>query len=76
MAGARAQHAFLQGYFGGKDMTLFHLQRMDPSDGSETLADIAHKLDVSVEDLRHWNKLTGNRITPGHKLITSRPNAA
>ena len=42
MSGARPQHAFLQGYFGGKDMTLFHLQRMDGSDGSETLADIAH----------------------------------
>jgi sulfite reductase (NADPH) flavoprotein alpha-component len=42
MSGARQQHAFLQGYFGGKDMTLFQLQRMDGSDGSETLADIAH----------------------------------
>jgi len=26
--------------FGGRDMTLFHLKRMDSSDGTETLDDI------------------------------------
>lgn len=41
MAHARWKHQFLRKIFGGKDMTLFHLQRMDTSDGSETLADIA-----------------------------------
>jgi sulfite reductase (NADPH) flavoprotein alpha-component len=40
MSGARWQHAFLKGLFGGKDMTLFHLQRMHGSDGLETLADV------------------------------------
>lgn len=40
MTDARAEHLFLRGLFGGKDMTLFHLQRMDCSDGSETLDDI------------------------------------
>ena len=40
MSGARWQHSFLKGLFGGKDMTLFHLKRLDASDGSETLDDI------------------------------------
>jgi sulfite reductase (NADPH) flavoprotein alpha-component len=40
MADARSQHRFLQGFFGGKDMTLFHLKRLDHSDGSETLEDL------------------------------------
>lgn len=39
MSHARPQHAYLKQFFGGKDMTLFHLKRMDSSDGSETLAD-------------------------------------
>jgi sulfite reductase (NADPH) flavoprotein alpha-component len=43
MSGARWQHKFLHGLFGGKDMTLFHLKRLDSSDGSETHDDI--KLD-------------------------------
>jgi cation transport regulator ChaC len=42
MSGARWQHSFLQGLFGGKDMTLFHLRRLDGSDGSETQDDIRH----------------------------------
>jgi hypothetical protein len=41
MSRARWQHSFLQGIFGGKDMTLFHLKRLDDSDGSETLEDVA-----------------------------------
>jgi sulfite reductase (NADPH) flavoprotein alpha-component len=42
MSGARWQHRFLQDLFGGKNMTLFHLKRLDASDGSETLDDIKH----------------------------------
>jgi gamma-glutamylcyclotransferase (GGCT)/AIG2-like uncharacterized protein YtfP len=42
MSGARWQHSFLHDLFGGKDMTLFHLKRLDTSDGSETLDDIKH----------------------------------
>jgi sulfite reductase (NADPH) flavoprotein alpha-component len=42
MSTARWHHSFLQGFFGGKDMTLFHLKRFDASDGSETLDDIKH----------------------------------
>lgn len=40
MGRARAEHQFLRAYFGGRDMTLFHLRRLDRSDGSETLDDI------------------------------------
>ena len=43
MAGARWQHRFLHAHFGGKDMTLFHLKRMDSSDGRETLEDVRHR---------------------------------
>jgi AIG2 family protein len=42
MSGARWQHSFLQGLFGGKDMTLFHLKRFDESGGAETLDDIKY----------------------------------
>jgi sulfite reductase (NADPH) flavoprotein alpha-component len=42
MADARPQHQFLRRFFGGKDMTLFHLKRLDHSDGSETLDDLRH----------------------------------
>ena len=37
MKGARWQHDCLVPLLGGKDMTLFHLKRLDTSDGSETL---------------------------------------
>jgi sulfite reductase (NADPH) flavoprotein alpha-component len=37
MKGARWQHDCLVPLLGGKDMTLFHLKRLDSSDGSETL---------------------------------------
>ena len=37
MKGARWQHDCLLPLLGGKDMTLFHLKRLDSSDGSETL---------------------------------------
>ena len=40
MRGARWEHEHLLGLFGGRDMTLFHLQRMDSSDGSESLDDL------------------------------------
>mgnify|MGYP006286224069 FL=1 len=42
MSEARPSHEYLKGLFGGRDMTLFHLQRMDSSNGSETLDDIRH----------------------------------
>lgn len=42
MSAARWQHEYLKGLFGGRDMTLFHLQRMDTSDGSESADDVRH----------------------------------
>jgi hypothetical protein len=42
MSCARWQHTFLRSLFGGKDMTLFHLKRLDESHGRETLDDIKH----------------------------------
>jgi len=55
MSGARWQHKFLHGLFGGKDMTLFHLKRLDNSDGSETLDDIKHDR-LSAEQRRYLNE--------------------
>jgi hypothetical protein len=42
MSCARWQRTFLRNLFGGKDMTLFHLKRLDESHGRETLDDIKH----------------------------------
>lgn len=42
MRGARWQHACLKELFGGKDMTLFHIRRLDSSTGHETLEDLEH----------------------------------
>ena len=40
MAGCRWQHECLVGLLGRRDMTLFHLRRMDDSDGRESLDDV------------------------------------
>ena len=40
MNGARWQHEHLKDLFGGRDMTLWHLKRLDSSDGSETMDDL------------------------------------
>ena len=42
MSGARWQHSFLKGLFGGKDMTLFHLGRLDDTGAALTLDDVKH----------------------------------
>ena len=42
MTDARVQHDFLKGFFAGRDMTLFHLKRLDYSDGTESLDDIRY----------------------------------
>ncbi|MBI3233516.1 MAG: LysM peptidoglycan-binding domain-containing protein [Bacteroidetes bacterium] len=34
----------------------------------ETIHSIAEKLNVRVEDLKHWNNLTNNSIKKGQKL--------
>ena len=40
MSQARPLHTFLKGYFGGKDMTLFHLQRLNTQDTHTTMDDV------------------------------------
>lgn len=40
MSSARPLHQFLKGFFGGRDMTLFHLRRLDSSNVDETMDDI------------------------------------
>ncbi|MDX1816690.1 MAG: gamma-glutamylcyclotransferase family protein [Marinobacter sp.] len=40
MSEARPMHDFLKGFFGGKDMTLFHLKRLDSSRVDETMEDV------------------------------------
>jgi sulfite reductase (NADPH) flavoprotein alpha-component len=40
MSNARPLHTFLKGFFGGRDMTLFHIKRLDCSDGTESMDDI------------------------------------
>jgi len=40
MSQARPLHEFLKGFFGGRDMTLFHIKRLDCSDGNESMDDI------------------------------------
>lgn len=40
MSAARPLHTYLKQFFGGRDMTLFHIKRLDSSDGKETLDDI------------------------------------
>ncbi|MXN65809.1 gamma-glutamylcyclotransferase [Stappia sp. GBMRC 2046] len=41
MSSCRPRHRILWDWFGGRDVTLFHLRRLDTSDGSETLDDVA-----------------------------------
>ena len=40
---------------------------------SDTLVNVADRFGVSVEDLRSWNHLTSNHITPGKALYVAEP---
>ncbi|MDH5394289.1 MAG: gamma-glutamylcyclotransferase [Gammaproteobacteria bacterium] len=42
MSDARSLHEYLKSFFGGCDMTLFHLKRLDSSDGNESMDQIRH----------------------------------
>jgi sulfite reductase (NADPH) flavoprotein alpha-component len=42
MSQARPLHDYLKRFFGGRDMTLFHLKRLDSSDGRESMDDIRY----------------------------------
>ncbi len=54
MSQARPLHEYLKGFFGGRDMTLFHLKRLDSSDGNESMDDIQHGR-LSEAQLRYLN---------------------
>lgn len=54
MSGARPLHEYLKGFFGGRDMTLFHLKRLDSSDGSESMEDIRNGR-LNEAQLRYLN---------------------
>lgn len=40
----------------------------------ETFASIADKFDVTVQDIKSWNNLRGNRIVPGQNLLIKKEN--
>lgn len=42
MSNARALHEYLKTFFGGQDMTLFHLKRLDSSTNNKSMEDIRH----------------------------------
>lgn len=54
MSQARPLHEYLKGFFGGRDMTLFHLKRLDSSDGNESMDDIQHGR-LNEAQLRYLN---------------------
>lgn len=54
MSRARPLHEYLKGFFGGRDMTLFHLKRMDSSDGNESMDDIRYGR-LNEAQLRYLN---------------------
>jgi membrane-bound lytic murein transglycosylase D len=39
----------------------------------DTLVTLADRFNVSVDDLRSWNRLKGTTIAPGHSLYVSEP---
>ncbi|MEJ2453145.1 MAG: gamma-glutamylcyclotransferase [Candidatus Thiodiazotropha sp.] len=55
MSEARPLHDYLKRFFGGRDMTLFHLKRLDNSDGRESMDDIRHGRLSEVQ----WRYLNG-----------------
>lgn len=50
MSDARPHHEYLKGFFGAKDMTLFHLKRLDSSNNQETIDDIKHNRLNSIQE--------------------------
>jgi hypothetical protein len=74
MSGARWQDKFLHGIFGGKEMTLFHLKRLDSSDGSETLEDVKHGRLTSAQQgysMSTYMNTAGSTFTSGAMCTTS-----
>jgi membrane-bound lytic murein transglycosylase D len=42
----------------------------------ESLASIARSYDVTTDDLKEWNGLSGTRLRPGHRIWVSSPTVA
>ncbi|MFO0694302.1 MAG: gamma-glutamylcyclotransferase family protein [Polyangiales bacterium] len=81
MADARTHHDFLRTFFGGRDMTLFHLKRLDDSDGNETLEDVRagrltprqrRYLDTYLHAYAHEYRYVG-RFAPGPEADSPDP---
>ncbi len=54
MSGARIHHEYLKDFFGGKDMTLYHLKRLDSSKNNETVDDIKQN-NLSFAQMEYLN---------------------
>jgi sulfite reductase (NADPH) flavoprotein alpha-component len=54
MSQSRPLHAYLKQCFGGRDMTLFHIKRLDSSDGNESMDDIRYGR-LNEAQLRYLN---------------------
>jgi membrane-bound lytic murein transglycosylase D len=52
--------------------TTTHAQRYTVRRG-DTLITVADRFGVSVEQLRRWNRVSSNHITPGHVITVSEP---
>jgi membrane-bound lytic murein transglycosylase D len=53
--------------------TVTHGQQRYTARRSDTLVTIADRFGVNVEQLREWNRLSSNRITPGRSLYVAEP---
>lgn len=67
MSDARPHHEYLKGYFGGKDMTLFHLKRLDSSNSQETVDDIKQNL-LNSTQLKYLNSFL-NEYTVEYRYV-------
>ncbi len=55
MTNARPRHEYVKTWFGGRDVTLFHLKRMDSSDGTECLEDLKNNR-VNIAQRQYINE--------------------
>lgn len=63
-------------FIGSHSVILAQAQQTHTVQSGETLFSIAKKFDVSVEQLREWNNLSGNNLEVGRSLIVSQGSSA